>query len=704
MSAWRAHFQAGLAAVQAQDWSLAQASFEASIEALNDPADNASANTNACPAERAGIYHELAYVAFKNGRSDQAEAAYRQALDLMPDSIEDLNNLALLLQKRDPDQAMHLLEKALALVNAQPELAPDSELQLGLNLVETSKHSQPEKAYDWLQKAVLRFPQATQIKLQLAEMAENWLQYPRVIELVYASLAQLPNWAKPARAACWRQLARAYQATGEIEKAHWALQNAQEIWPNPAFLIEKALLLPLIYRSQADLNHWRSLTETAINDLLKGPPLNIPQPFESLQTAPFYLAFQGFNDRPLLEKLAHIYQRFLPQLPNLPQLPTAPKTSQQNTTDAPIRVGFVSHCFFEHSVLHLFDGLIRGLDPSRFEVTVFAIAPVFSDARSRQLAEAVAHFVSVEGPLEGMLAQIQARAPEVLVYTDLGSDPFTWLLAQYRLAPLQWVLPGIMHTTGFQSLDAYLAPDCMEPPGAEYHYSEPLQRLQTLPVMPVKPRRTAPLLSRAELGLPADRHVYLCPMTPFKFHPGFDTVLGTILAEDPLADIWILQHRQDGICRVLHQRLQAVHAANGEEPINAAERIKLAPWFSKERFLHLLEQVDVVLDSWPVGGGNTVFTCLGLGIPLVSWASPFFRGRVAQGAYQYMGIADAPVADNAQDCARLALKLAHDKSWRSELQAAILAQNAILFENPASLAEFSDLLSEQVLSLRAKSV
>ncbi|MBT9547759.1 MAG: tetratricopeptide repeat protein [Candidatus Sericytochromatia bacterium] len=697
MSAWRTHFQAGLAAVRAQDWSLAQASFEASMEALNAPADNA----DACPSDRAGIYHELAYVAFKTGRAEQAEAAYRQALDLVPDSIEDLNNLALLLQKRDPDQAMHLLEKALALVNAQPELAQDSELQLGLNLVETCKQSHPQKAYEWLQKAVLRFPQATQLKLQLAEMAENWLQYPRVIELVYASLAQLGDWAKPARAACWRQLARAYQATGEIEKAHWALQNAQECWPNPAFLIEKALLLPLIYRSQADLNHWRNLTETAIDDLFNGPPLNIPQPFESLQTAPFYLAFQGFNDRPLLEKLAQIYQRFLPQLP---PLTTASKTSQQAKTESPIRVGFVSHCFFEHSVLHLFDGLIRGLDPTRFEVTVFAVAPVFRDNRSHQLADSVAHYISLEGPLEGMLAQIQAQAPEVLVYTDLGSDPFTWLLAQYRLAPLQWVLPGIMHTTGFQSLDAYLAPDCMEPPGAENHYSEPLQRLHTLPVMPVKPRRTDPLLSRAELGLPADRHVYLCPMTPFKFHPGFDTVLSTIFAEDPLADIWILQHRQDGICRVLHQRLQKALAPNEEETSNRPARITFAPWFSKERFLHLLEQVDVVLDSWPVGGGNTVFTCLGLGIPLVSWASPFFRGRVAQGAYQYMGITDAPVADNAQDCARLALKLAHDKSWRSELQTEILAKNNILFENPASLAEFSDLLSEHVLSLRAKSV
>jgi tetratricopeptide (TPR) repeat protein len=319
MSAWRAHFQAGLAAVQAQDWPLAQAAFAASIEAFNQAGQLAD-NADAGPSDRAAVYHELAYVALKNNQADLAEAAYRQALALLPDSIEDLNNLALLLQKSAPDQALALLEKALALVSAQPERGQDSELQLGLNLVESCKQSQPEKAYDWLQKAVLRFPHATQLKLQLAEMAENWLQYPRVIELVYASLAQLPHWSKPARAACWRQLARAYQATGEIEKAHWALQSAQEIWPNPAFLIEKALLLPLIYRSEADLIYWRSLTEAAIDDLLNGPPLNIPQPFESLQTAPFYLAFQGFNDRPLLEKLAHIYQRFLPHLPKLPKL------------------------------------------------------------------------------------------------------------------------------------------------------------------------------------------------------------------------------------------------------------------------------------------------------------------------------------------------------------------------------------------------
>ncbi|MGE3728007.1 MAG: tetratricopeptide repeat protein [Candidatus Sericytochromatia bacterium] len=675
MSAWRTHFQAGLTALQAQDWRAAQAAFATALTGAE------------APAERAEIYHEWAYAALKNGQPDQAEAAYRQALALVPEAIEDLNNLALLLQKKDPDQALALLEHALAM----PQLDPASEVQLGLNWVEIGMRSQPDKAFDWLKSAIVRFPQEIRLKLCLAEMAENWLQYPLVIQLAFASLGQLPPWAASDRARTWRRLARAYQATGEIEQAHWALQNAQAAQPSPAYLLEKALLLPLIYRSEAEVNHWRRLTESALEDLLNVPPLAITEPVTELQIAPFYLAFQGFNDRPLLEKLAEIYRRFLPPLPAQPALSARPPAS------GPIQIGFVSHCFFEHSVLHLFEGLIRGLDPAQFSVTLFAVAPVFSDARSRALAAAVAQFVIVEGSLAAMVAQIQAQAPEVLVYTDLGSDPFTWLLAQYRLAPLQWVLPGIMHTTGLQTLDAYLSIDCMEPPEAERHYSEKLHRLQTLPVMPVRPVRTGPLLSRAELGLPADRRVYLCPMTPFKFHPAFDAVLATILAEDPAAEIWILQHRQDGICQALHQRFSAAMP-------ETAERIKLAPWFAQERFWHLLERVDVVLDSWPVGGGNTVLTCLGLGVPLVSWASPFFRGRVALGCYQYMGITGAPVADNAQDCARLALTLAQDKAWRADLRQQILAKNAVLFENPASLAAFSDLLCEQVLSLRRESV
>lgn len=690
MSAWRTSFQAGLAAIQVQDWPQAQAAFE---RGLTEAVGSASA------AETAEIYHEWAYAAFKDGQVQLAEQAYRSALALVPDSVEDLNNLALLLQKRAPEQALALLEQALA----QPGLPPPLELQLRLNWVETGKQSQPEKAFAWLQQALARFPQETRLHVYLAEMAENWLQYPLVIQHIYAALAQLPAWSAPTRAACWRRLARAYQATGEIDRAHWALENAQTSWPNPAYLLEKALLLPQLYRSPAEVGIWRKTTETALEDLLNGPPLVIPQPHESLQTAPFYLAFQGLNDRPLLEKLAEIYQRFLPPLLacRLSARPGPPTP----TATGPIRIGFVSHFFFEHSVLHLFEGLITGLDPAQFEVTVFAVAPVFQDKRTQQLAEKVAHFIALEGPLEAMLAQIQASQLAVLVYTDLGSDPFTWLLAQYRLAPLQLVLPGIMHTTGFKTLDYYLSPDCMEPPNAEAHYTETLVRLRSLPVMPIQPQRQGPLLSREALGLPPDRRVYLCPMTPFKFHPDFDAVLTTILAEDPLAEIWILQHRQDGICQLLLQRLtNTLKQVLPEDWPEAASRLKLAPWFAQNRFWHLLEQVDVVLDSWPVGGGNTVFTCLGLGVPLVSWASPFFRGRVASGAYALMGIADPPVAQSAAECAQLALKLAQAPLWRAALQSEILAKNGVLFENPATLAEFSNFVIEKVLALNGESV
>lgn len=180
-------------------------------------------------------------------------------------------------------------------------------------------------------------------------------------------------------------------------------------------------------------------------------------------------------------------------------------------------------------------------------------------------------------------------------------------------------------------------------------------------------------------------------------------MLTTILAEIPWLKSGFCNTGRTAFARSCSSACKKLWRSIWRNPSTQPSGSNWLPGLPKN-VLHLLEQVDVVLDSWPVGGGSTVFTCLGLGIPLVSWASPFFRGRVAQGAYQYMGIAEAPVADNAKDAPVWPSNWPRTKTGVLNCKQRFWPKNAILFRNPASLAEFSNLLSQQVLSLRAKSV
>jgi predicted O-linked N-acetylglucosamine transferase (SPINDLY family) len=70
----------------------------------------------------------------------------------------------------------------------------------------------------------------------------------------------------------------------------------------------------------------------------------------------------------------------------------------------------------------------------------------------------------------------------VLLYADIGMEPFSYTLAFSRLAPVQCVAWGHPVTTGLPEIDHFLSSDLMEPPGAEAHYTERLVRLPNLSI------------------------------------------------------------------------------------------------------------------------------------------------------------------------------------------------------------------------------
>ncbi len=98
-SYFRARYNLGLAQAQLGQFDAAEASFRAIVGA-------------ASPENAARAYFQLGYVLSKRQKTEEAAAAYRQAILLKPDYVEARNNLALLLERGDTESAIAELEKA----------------------------------------------------------------------------------------------------------------------------------------------------------------------------------------------------------------------------------------------------------------------------------------------------------------------------------------------------------------------------------------------------------------------------------------------------------------------------------------------------------------------------------------------------------------------------------------------------------------
>ncbi|MDH5265801.1 MAG: tetratricopeptide repeat protein, partial [Betaproteobacteria bacterium] len=285
--------------------------------------------------------------------------------------------------------------------------------------------------------------------------------------------------------ACYRTAAAAApanpgggNAVGELLWEMGALEEARREYgansrSHPGNLkaaLGERLLLPQVYEGKAQLEHCRRRYGGGLGELLadpgrfaKGRPAEVLQ---DIRWCNFYLAYQGRDDRELQSLYGDFVHRVLE--PVVPQwLEPRPRRSRGV---ARIRVGFLSHFFFDCTAGRYFSSWIRRLDPARFESFVYYINPYVSDD-TRRIEAAAAHFRHLPGrPVIAVAQQVLADDLDVLVYPELGMHPDTFALASLRLAPVQCAGWGHPTTTGLPTIDWFLSSEAMEPEGAQTQY------------------------------------------------------------------------------------------------------------------------------------------------------------------------------------------------------------------------------------------
>ncbi len=450
------------------------------------------------------------------------------------------------------------------------------------------------------------------------------------------------------------------------EQAIALARQVAELFPNELiFRLRAALILPVLYDSQAQLEDYQRRFSEGLNRIIAEVPLETPVERQLALDALGrhvikYLGYQGCNDRSLREQYGEwVHKIMSAAYPRFSERPPMPPPDSNGR----LRIGYVSARFHDTSVAKAFLGWLQEHD--RTLVTPFAYyASPRSDAVTGQVRDAVESFTELRNTIEDDASTIRNDRLHVLVFLDVGMDAFMTQLAALRLAPVQCAAWDYPVTTGLPTMDYFLSGDAMEPHDAADHYSEELVRLPGLGVHYTKPVIPTALLykRREDFGIRDDAVVYLLSQTIFKYLPVGDRLLAQIAKRVPNSQFVFLVTNEI-VNKDLERRLGRAFA---EEGLDASSHCLLLPEMAKLNYWNLHRISDVILDSIGWSGGVSTFDAVALGIPVVTLPGSFMRGRQSAAILSQLGVTET-IARNPDDYVDLAVRLGLDHEWRKRI-------------------------------------
>jgi predicted O-linked N-acetylglucosamine transferase (SPINDLY family) len=597
--------------------------------------------------EHAEIHNDLGVVLGSQGRFAEAAACFARAASVRPDYAEAHNNLAGALRR------LGRIEEACVHFRRVADLAPNSggaRNNLGTALLQIGEPDQ----------ALAQFDQAVVLAPDFAPARYN-------------------------RGLALRRLGRISEARADFDKT----ATLQPDFTAAKLAACMAQLL-ILYEDESEIARQRAAYETSLRALADeiaraDAPGRLADMIGAHQ--PFYLAYQGQNDRALQALYGTSVCRIMAARYGAAPLASPP------APDEPVRVAIVSGFFKQHSNWKIpIKGWLGQLDRKRFRLYGYYTG-IESDAATAEAAARCQRFV--RGPLsaEAWRHAITADAPHVIIYPEVGMDPIAAQLAAQRLAPLQCNTWGHPDTSGFPTLDYYLSSDLMEPPDCQDHYTEQLIRLPNLSIYYEPAEAVAAPCDRATLGLRPDAFVFWCGQSLPKYLPQFDQVFARIAqAVGNCQFTFIRFPGGPHVTELFEQRLRRAFAAFD---LRVADYCVFLPRLEPHDFVAAIGACDAVLDSIGWSGCNSILESLAHNLPIVTFPGQLMRGRHAAAILTMMDVRET-IAASVDEYIAMATRVARDPAWRAELRRKIADNKKRLYRDRTCIAALEDFLEMQV--------
>ena len=605
----------------------------------------------------------LGRVRMDRGRVAEALDAFWGATVAEPANARAWNNLGVALEKAERfEEATHAFGRALAI---DPGYA-----LAHLNCARLQEGRDSLAALGHAEAALRADPRLADAWLLLSDIHRRRFALGYALSAIDSGLQHAPNDLRLAAAR-----AEILSHTGKIEESRQAYAVLAERFPASfRAALGANLLLPRVYRSLDHLESAREAYAQGLERLHEGAErFRSSAPATALAEARwvnFYLAYQGRDDRALQERYGAAVRRVLE-----PALPELFQPREQKRSGERIRVGFLSHFFFNCVVGRYFGSWITDLDRERFEVFVYYSNETMAED-TKAIAAAARTFRHVAGrPLHAIAHQVIADELDILVYPELGMHPETFVLAALRLAPVQCAAWGHPSTTGSREIDWFISTEDMEPAGAQAHYGERLALLPGLGTRYAVPRSDT-AGDRSAFGIPEDRTAYFVPQSLFKIHPDNDELIAEVLARDPAGVAIMFPSSQEDLTQAFVARFGRSLERRG---LDIRERVRFLSFVPHGAYLRINRLCDVMLDTLHWSGGNASLDALASGLPVVTLPGPLMRGRQSAAMLRRVGVPEL-IAASVGEYVDIATRLGRSSGERAALSERIGHGIGELFE------------------------
>jgi protein O-GlcNAc transferase len=575
------------------------------------------------------------------GRRDAAAKVCRNLLAEDANQTEVLSFLGVLeLEAGRPADAVPLLERAVA-------LSPESVAKFANLGLAYGQSGALRKAADTLERALRIQPDFPELSLNLGLVRLDLGEHLAAIELITRVLERKPDFL-PAK----RALAKAWARHGEAE--------AKRGDPASAIVsFQKSIALdPSVGRVHRGLG----VSWLRVGNLARG--LSSLQRAFALEPAladaeckyVFYSAFSpGIGADELLGIAGGYSEHHLRALRDR-QRPHP----QGRSPERPLRVGYVSADFREHTLRLFVRPVLLYHDRGQFEVHCYPSvkAPDTWTDRLRELADSW-HEVATLSDAE-LAEKIRSDRIDILIDLSMYMDGQRRRTFAEKPAPVQIAWFAYPGTTGAEGVDYRITDPLLDPPGAALPYSE---RSLWLPhsFWCYDPASEQPAVNDLP-ALASGRVTFGCLNNFLKVNPAVLELWGRVLQSVPDSELLLLAPSAWA-----REFAQSELEKQGVSP----KRVHCQGLKWRADYLELYHRIDVALDCFPYNGHTTSFDAFWMGVPVVTLLGKTIVGRAGLCQAHHLGLREL-IAETPDEYLRIASGLARDlprlRALRSELR------------------------------------
>lgn len=319
----------------------------------------------------------------------------------------------------------------------------------------------------------------------------------------------------------------------------------------------------------------------------------------------------------------------------------------------PLRIGYVSADFKQHSVAHFIEPVLAAHDKGKFEVFCYS-NNLMADEVTQRIQSACAHWRVIADQSDEVVAK-QIREDGIDILVDLaGHTPQNRLLVFARKpAPVQATWIGYPNTTGLTTMDYRITDAIADPVGdSDQFHTEKLIRLPECFSC-----FEAPLESPQVGALPVlvMGHITFGSFNnPLKFTPDVVEQWSHILKRVPNSRLVLKYQGLDSA--FMSALLREQFGAHGIAP----QRLDiLGKDVSQLEHMNRYNQIDIGLDPFPYNGTTTTCDALWMGVPVITLAGRSHVGRVGVSQLTNIGLPEL-IGQNEDDYVDIAVALAND--------------------------------------------